>query len=126
MEKQALKKKLKQAHTVTLIFPVKNEELVHILSGCFHNGSTYWLNSVDVEDEEYCGADCREEVPACGGYLLLKEHEGRKVHKLGYRELLGGIVMYGHEQKKLDFENMDNVDYDMILQYSIFRKLKYS
>lgn len=116
----------KKSHTVTLIFPVTNDELASILEGCFHAGSRYWLKSVHVEDEEYMGAEYKSEVPACGGCLLLREHEGRKVHKLGYRDLLAGIMQYGHEQKKLDFDNMDSVDYDMILQYSLFKKIKYS
>ena len=120
----------KKGTIIKLVFNVPDEELNYILSGCFEGGSNYWIGNVQVKNNEYLGATYTSEVPAAGGVILITEDCNEVgcevvVHELDKRKLLVGIIKYGEEMKTLNFDEMDAGDYDLILQYALFKEQKY-
>lgn len=108
---------------------VPDEEMDFILCGCFEGGSNYWITKVEVLNNDYRGKEFASEVISSGGYLIITEScDGSKPvkHELSKPSLLNGIYIYFCKQETISFDNMDAGQYDLILQYALFMKVKYS
>lgn len=114
---------------ITIPVFVPDEEMDYILSGCFEGGSNYWITKVEVLGKNYRGKEFASEVISAGGYLIITEScDGEKPvkHELSKPSLLCGIYLYFCKEGTISFENMDAGQYDLILQYALFKEIKYS
>ena len=125
------------AGEITVPVSVTNWNLDCILSGCFEGGSNYWAEGIKVIDEDYKGAEFGSEVISHDGELDIFVNEygsGDPKDETAYRltkdKLLNGCEMYvaGDSSTKgraWNPDGMDAIDYDMILQYALFKKVIY-
>lgn len=98
---------------------ITNEDLDDLLVAAFEGGSNYWIESVEVKNNDYKGGEYASDVISRGGTLIIRDEEGR--HELTRAKLLKGLSL----GSSYDPENADAGDADNILQLALFGQLIY-
>jgi hypothetical protein len=114
---------------ITIPVFIPDQELDYILSGCFEGGSNYWIKKVEVVGDDYRGKEFASEVISAGGYLTIIEScDGSKPvkHELSKPGLISGLYLYFCKEGSIKFDEMDAGQYDIILQYALFKEVKYA
>lgn len=113
---------------------ITDEQINDIVSTAFEGGINYWCSKSEVIGGDYLGCNYGSEVISKGGKILLHEVEDDHVdneeeYTLTKEKVLAGIQLFvekGFTQDdhiKLDLENYDANDADLIVQYGLFGKL---
>ena len=101
---------------------VNKDEIEYILCGCFEGGSNYWIDKVEVVDNDFKGQDFASEVIGYDGEIDIYTEIGK--YRLTKKVLLDGLQLYLDKSKYKNFpDNSDAITYDNILQYSLFKEI---
>ena len=111
------------AGTITVPTAVSNYNLDCILSYCFDGGSGYWIDRIEVVDDDYKGAKYGSEVISHDG--TLKAFVDGEEHLLTKRMLLKGCELYIAGRRRWRPDDFDAEDTDIILQYALFGEVVY-
>jgi hypothetical protein len=118
---------------IPIVLGVQQSDLDNILATCFEGGSNYWINKVQVVDEDYKGCKYASDVVSQGGDVVIHYDEGlyRTLTKV---RLINGIQKWyekyhfpRHKEVQDEFNmfDWDAGDSDIILQYALFNKVIY-
>ena len=113
----------KDAGTITVPTAVSNYDLDCILSYCFDGGSGYWIDRIEVVDDDYRGAKYGSEVISHGGKL--KVFVDGEEHLLTKPMLLKGCELYIADRGQWRPDDFDADDTDAILQNALFGDVVY-
>ncbi|WP_336786919.1 hypothetical protein [Paenibacillus sp. MMO-177] len=131
---------------------IEDKEIDYIVSTAFEGGINYWCRKAEVveptgwgnEDTpellkgtQYEGAEYASDLISRGGRILLHEHEGEhndepEKYTLTKEKVLAGIQLFMEKAAsdpnhiKLDLDNYDANDADLIVQYGIFGEIVFS
>lgn len=115
---------------INIPIEVPDKQLDYILSACFEGGSNYWIGKpVVCKGNNYKGAEFASEALSKGATLLIVEDAGDEkpvTLELTKKKLLAGIERYAKGNKGIDFDTLDALQSDLILQYALFKEQKYS
>lgn len=122
--------------TFTLIkYKIMREEKLsqvdvsNIISGAIEGGSNYWLTKINFPDDYvrpkgYLLSDAIVLCMMDGNTLEFVDDEG-KSWEFNMKAFQDAIDWYYSRPNALDVDYMDADDYDMIIQYSVFKEVIY-
>ena len=122
---------------IPIVLGVQQSDLDNILATCFEGGSNYWINKIQVVDEDYKGCEYASDVVSQGGKLYLhtdESDETGEIFELTKNKLVKGIKKWyknyhypRHKeiQDELHLFDWDAGDSDIILQLAIFNEVIY-
>ena len=118
---------------IPIVMGVQQSDLDNILATCFEGGSNYWINKVQVVDEDYKGCKYASDVVSQGGKLeVFCDDSSPKT--LTKNKLMKGIQKWyekyhypRHKEIQDEFHmfDWDAGDSDIILQLAIFNEVIY-
>ena len=111
------------AGTITVPTAVSNYNLDCILSYCFDGGSGYWIDRIEVVDDDYKGAKYGSEVISHDGEV--KVFHDDRFGLLTKPMLLKGCELYAIRRREWRPDDFDAEDTDIILQYALFGDVVY-
>ncbi len=100
------------------------ETIDDIMVTALEGGINYWAVSAKIKNNNAKGAKYASHCVSKGGKLIIKTDEGTE-HELGLKELKKGIQLFIEDRNSIDFENLDAIDADCIVQFSIFGEIVY-
>ena len=112
-----------EAGTITVPITVSNYNLDCILSYCFDGGSGYWIDRIEVVDDDYKGAKYGSEVISHDGEV--KVFHDDRFGLLTKTMLLKGCELYAIRRKEWRPDDFDADDTDIILQYALLGEVVY-
>ena len=103
---------------------VTDDHLDSILVGAFEGGSNYWIQKIEVAQDDYKGKKFASECVAAGGILNIYADDA--CHVLDRNMLINGLQMYLDESKHKNWpDGGDSQTSDLILQYALFGEVVY-
>ena len=104
---------------------VTDDHLDSILVGAFEGGSNYWIQKIEVAQDDYKGKKYASECVAAGGELWIYT-DGAGKRLLTKPRLISGLQMYLDESKHKNWpDGGDAQTDDLILQYALFGEVVY-
>jgi len=122
---------------IPIVLGVQQSDLDNILATCFEGGSNYWINKVQVVDEDYKGCRYSNEVVSHVGKLDIHTdfiHNSGEIFELTKHKLVKGVQKWyekyhypRHKEVQDEFHmfDWDAGDSDIILQYALFNEVVY-
>ena len=115
----------KERNFVLKPIQVTDEHLDSILVGAFEGGSNYWIQKVEVANDDCKGKTYASECVAAGGELYIHTTDDEKC-LLTKNMLINGLQMYLDESKHKNWpDSGDAYTDDCILQYALFEEIVY-